>query len=70
MQFLRERGVHSVFHYQPLHSAPAGVRYGRLVGSDRYTSRDAARLLRLPMFFGFDEAGRVADAVVEFLSGD
>ena len=67
MRHLRNQAIHSVFHYQPLHSSPAGRRFGRFAGADRYTTRDADRLLRLPMYFGFTEAARVADAVTEFL---
>ena len=48
---LKERGVHSVFHYIPLHSAPAGMKFGRFHGEDKYTTRESERLLRLPMFY-------------------
>jgi dTDP-4-amino-4,6-dideoxygalactose transaminase len=64
--FLRERGINSVFHYQPLHDSPAGKRFGYFVGDDRHTSRDAARLLRLPLYFDFHEAERVSTAVAAF----
>ena len=57
MAFLRERSIHSVFHYQPLHAAPAGLRYGRLQGEDRHTTRDADRLLRLPLFLPLRPSG-------------
>jgi dTDP-4-amino-4,6-dideoxygalactose transaminase len=67
MRFLQDRAIHSVFHYQPLHRSPAGMRFGRFAGTDRYTTRDADRLLRLPIYYGFTEAARVADAVLEFL---
>ena len=63
---LRARGVHAVFHYVPLHSAAAGLRFGRFSGKDRHTSRDAARLLRLPLFQGFDDLDRVVDLVFTF----
>ena len=46
---LREVGVAASFHYQPLHSAPAGQRYGRFVGADRHTTDLANRLIRLPI---------------------
>ena len=51
IEFLKERGVHAVFHYVPLHSAPAGKKYGRFHGEDRYTTKESDRLLRLPMFY-------------------
>ena len=50
--YLKERDVYSVFHYIPLHSAPAGVKFGRFHGEDKYTTRESERLLRLPMFYG------------------
>ena len=51
IDYLKERGVHSVFHYIPLHSAPAGLKFGRFHGEDKYTTRESERLLRLPMFY-------------------
>lgn len=52
--YMKEKGVHCVFHYIPLHTAPAGVRYGRFAGEDVYTTKESERLLRLPMFYGLD----------------
>ena len=60
---LDQQGVHAVFHYVPLHSSPAGTTYGRFSGVDRHTTRDAARLLRLPLFFGFRSVDRVVAAI-------
>ncbi len=65
-EFLRGREISSVFHYQPLHSSPAGLRHGIFSGVDRVTTRDADRLLRLPMFFGLHDTGPVAEAITEF----
>jgi dTDP-4-amino-4,6-dideoxygalactose transaminase len=64
--FLKQRSIHSVFHYIPLHSSPAGRRYGRFAGEDRFTSQEASRLVRLPLFYGFQEVERVADTVRAF----
>lgn len=50
ISFLGERGILSVFHYIPLHTAPAGKKYGRFHGTDRYTTKESERLLRLPLF--------------------
>ena len=63
---LDERGVNAVFHYVPLHSAPAGVRFGRAAGPLPVTDAASDRLLRLPLFAGLDEVGtkRVIDAVL------
>lgn len=51
ISFLMDRGVWSVFHYVPLHSAPAGLKFGRFHGEDKYTTKESERLLRLPMFY-------------------
>lgn len=51
IDFLKERGVWAVFHYVPLHSAPAGIKYGRFHGEDKYTTKESDRLLRLPMYY-------------------
>ncbi|MDD4028725.1 MAG: dTDP-4-amino-4,6-dideoxygalactose transaminase [Caldisericia bacterium] len=52
MDYLKKQGIHSVFHYIPLHSSPAGKKYGRFHGQDHFTSKESSRLLRLPMFYG------------------
>lgn len=52
---LKEEGVHAIFHYVPLHSAPAGKRYGRAHGSLAVTDAVASRVLRLPMWIGLSE---------------
>jgi len=56
ISFLKERGVASAFHYIPLHSAPAGLKFGRFHGDDVYTTAESERLLRLPMYYGLTEA--------------
>ncbi|MBQ9007971.1 MAG: dTDP-4-amino-4,6-dideoxygalactose transaminase [Clostridia bacterium] len=53
--YMQEHGVQTVFHYSPLHSAPAGRRYGRFHGEDRYTTRESERLVRLPIYYGIPE---------------
>ena len=66
--FLKERGVQTVFHYVPLHSAPAGLALGRFHGEDVYTTRESERLTRLPMYYGMtpEERKQVIDAVLAF----
>jgi dTDP-4-amino-4,6-dideoxygalactose transaminase len=68
LQWLRERGVRAVFHYVPLHSAPAGRRYGRAVGELPRTDDLSGRLLRLPLWVGMTsvEIDRVVDVVEGF----
>ena len=67
---LKERGVMSVFHYVPLHSAPAGLKFGRFAGEDEFTTRESERLTRLPLFYGMtdSEVDQVIDAVRSFFS--
>ena len=55
IRYLKENGVQAVFHYVPLHSSPAGRRFGRFHGEDRYTTNTFERLLRLPMYYGLKE---------------
>lgn len=55
IQALREQGILAVFHYIPLHSSPAGKKFGRFHGEDRYTTRESERLLRLPMYYSLTE---------------
>lgn len=53
--FLKEQGIQTVFHYIPLHTAPAGQKFGRFFGEDRCTTRESERLLRLPLYYGLKE---------------
>jgi dTDP-4-amino-4,6-dideoxygalactose transaminase len=64
---LRENGIQSVFHYIPLHSSPAGIKFGRFHGEDRYTTKESERLLRLPMYYGLTKQD--TDKVIETVSG-
>ena len=52
---MRERGVQCVFHYIPLHSAPAGKKFGRFEGIDCFTTKESERLCRLPLYYGLRE---------------
>lgn len=53
---LKDKGIASAFHYIPLHSSPAGEKFGRFSGDDRYTTKESERLLRLPMYYGLTAA--------------
>jgi len=66
--FLKENGIWAVFHYIPLHSAPAGKKYGRFHGEDVYTTKESERLLRLPLYYGLkeEEVSYICDKVKEF----
>lgn len=58
IQHLKENGVLAVFHYIPLHSAPAGLKFGVFSGEDVYTTRESERLVRLPLYYGLTEEDR------------
>lgn len=68
IKYLKENGILAVFHYVPLHSAPAGIKYGRFHGEDRYTTRESDRLVRLPLYYGLTKTDRdkVIQCVKEF----
>lgn len=55
IRFLKENDISTVFHYIPLHDAPAGQKYGRFHGEDRYTIRESERLVRLPLYYGLEK---------------
>ncbi len=66
--FLKANEILSVFHYIPLHSAPAGAVYSRFNGEDKYTTKESERLVRLPMYYGLkeDQVSYIIDKVKEF----
>ena len=68
IQYLRDREISSVFHYVPLHSAPAGRKFGRFDGEDVYTTKESDRLVRLPLYYGMkpEDRERVIDTVHSF----
>lgn len=68
LAYLKERGILSVFHYVPLHSATAGKKFGRFHGEDVYTTKESERLCRLPMYYSLslEEASEVVKALKEF----
>lgn len=63
IDFLKQNEILAVFHYVPLHSAPAGIRFGRFHGEDKYTTKESERLLRLPMFY------QLTEEQVEYIAG-
>ena len=68
IDFMRKHDILTVFHYVPLHSAPAGKKFGRFHGEDKYTTKESERLLRLPMYYQLKEEDQeqVVKAVKEF----
>jgi dTDP-4-amino-4,6-dideoxygalactose transaminase len=70
LAFLKENGIFAVFHYVPLHSSPAGQKYGRFHGIDKFTTKESERLIRLPLFYGIkdEEIDYTTSKVYEFYS--
>ena len=55
INWMKEAEILTVFHYIPLHSSPAGTRFGRFHGTDAFTTRESERLLRLPLFYNLSD---------------
>lgn len=68
ISFLKSNNISTVFHYIPLHTAPAGIKFGRFHGEDRYTTKESERILRLPMHYGLceEECVVVCEKIKEF----
>lgn len=68
LAYLKQQGVQAVFHYVPLHSAPAGKELGHFSGQDKFTTRESERLIRLPLYYGISEVEirHVIQAVYQF----
>lgn len=68
IQFMRDSGILAVFHYVPLHSSPAGEKFGYFYGQEDWTTRESERLVRLPLFYNLTEQdhNRVIQAVLDF----
>lgn len=69
--YLKEKGVHCVFHYVPLHSSPAGLKLGEFRGEDVYTTKESERLMRLPLWYGMkdEDICKVAEEIHHFYRG-
>ncbi len=70
IKHLKADDIEPVFHYIPLHTAPAGKKFGRFNGTDKYTTRESERLVRLPMYYGLkdDEVEKVCESITRFYS--
>lgn len=69
IEFLKKNEVNAVFHYIPLHTVPAGKKYGEFRGEDKYTTKESERLVRLPLYYGLGKDVEVViDAVNKFYS--
>lgn len=70
INYMKENDVHTVFHYVPLHSAPAGLKFGRFAGEDVYTTKESERLVRLPLYYGLaqEDLEKVIRLVYDFFA--
>ena len=68
IDFMRNKGILCVFHYVPLHSAPAGLKYGTFFGEDAYTTSESDRLVRLPLYYNMvkNDLSYIIQSVYEF----
>ena len=68
IKFMRDYDIMCVFHYVPLHSAPAGLKFGRFSGEDRYTTSESDKLVRLPLYYNIDSVDqkKVIDSTLIF----
>lgn len=68
---LKADGILAVFHYIPLHSAPAGLRFSRFHGEDVFTTKESERLIRLPIWYGMDKkmGEHIVQSVLKFFDG-
>ena len=70
LEYLKESDILAVFHYVPLHSALAGLKFGKFNGEDVFTTKESERLLRLPIYYGLDAKDhiKIIDTVKNFFS--
>ena len=68
IRHLKEDGISAVFHYLPLHTAPAGLKFGRFHGEDVYTTKESERLVRLPMYYQLtkEDLEKVTTSIISF----
>ena len=72
LKYLNKKGIKAVFHYVPLHTSPAGKKFGEFVGKDKWTTKESKRLIRLPLFYGIkeEEIQVVITSIKEYLKND
>ena len=70
ISYMKENDILAVFHYIPLHTAPAGIKYGRFDGHDKFTTKESERLVRLPLYFGMaaEDLEKVIKTIKDFLN--
>ncbi|AII14031.1 aminotransferase, DegT/DnrJ/EryC1/StrS family [Campylobacter iguaniorum] len=68
IDYLKNNGINAVFHYIPLHTSVAGLKFGRFSGIETYTTRESERLIRLPMYYRLDDVdiNKILGVISEF----
>jgi dTDP-4-amino-4,6-dideoxygalactose transaminase len=68
LQYLRDNGIYAVFHYMPLHTSPAGLKYGKFSSKDIFTTKESEKLIRLPLFYGIkdDDINFIIEKIYNF----
>jgi len=68
LQYLRDNGIYAVFHYVPLHTSPAGLKYGNFSSKDIFTTKESEKLIRLPLFYGIkdDDINFIIEKIYNF----
>jgi dTDP-4-amino-4,6-dideoxygalactose transaminase len=71
IDFMKDNGIMCTFHYIPLHSSPAGKRFGRFDGDDEFTTAESGRLVRLPLYYGLteDQQSYIIEKTREYFGG-
>lgn len=71
ISFMKANEIACVFHYVPLHSSPAGLKFGEFKGQDKYTTKESERLVRLPMYYNMEKKDlrKIVDKILEYFGG-
>ena len=71
IDYMKRNEILTVFHYIPLHTAPAGRKFGRFHGEDKYTTKESERLARLPMYYGLtlEQVDGICKVIEDFYRG-
>ena len=69
IEYMKQNDILTVFHYIPLHTAPAGQKFGVFSGEDVYTTKESERIVRLPMYYNMGNAiEKVIDKVIKYFN--
>ena len=70
LEYLKQNAINAVFHYVPLHSAPAGLKFGRFDRKEEFTIKESEKLIRLPMYYGLknEEINKINGVINDFFS--